>query len=637
MSYNLHRSKYGNQDRKGYREYDGGYGSGGYSEGYGGGGYSGGYRERNGGGGDFKRAPPIGPSKSRPFLLASPITPTSPSVKKNLTGSNPATGVNPGDEKFPQLSHHIEIISKSSKHRLVDLKKNYRVIYDPELDKSLPKGEAKKKQKKFRFGGEEADNIVVADPRLSVSSGGVSAYFNKPNKRSKKFPFKQLPQARFVYDKDSIGPEPATELVVWDLPSTVSEVYLGNFFKSYGGPISEIKFFNDPVNAVPLGIATFKFQGNIEKSLRLAKKLISVVKQGRIKIDGVDLKISLNEDKGVFLKSKLSQATKKLDDARRKLIEDEKKAEAKKRRDEQTKKKELQRELQKEGTPTGPAASRTPIHSSQLLLSLHMQQLLLLHGQQQQHDLPGVKKYSANTTILSSIQKNRVIPGVFMPVELNKYIKDRPHILIHNKYASSQKIFSQDIKKLFNKYDWTRVLSDKTGFYIVFNTLEECERCFNKEDGRRFYEFRLFMELAIPEGWKGEGDNQEENKGGERTISKNDVEEASNILIKEFQSFLTKDIRERVIAPAVFEFLNPERYPQYMEKLKEEEKVRKEVDAKKREATLAAAAATTAMLLKEKQQPTKLKTSTSLPSFRKKPEEKLSATTKKLLSKKSLT
>ncbi|CAK7897388.1 histone-lysine N-methyltransferase, H3 lysine-4 specific [[Candida] anglica] len=555
---------------------------------------------------------------------------TTPVVTKKRDGTNPRTGENPNDLKLGKLIIHRDIQAQIGwEHRPVDPRKNYKVIYDPELDKSLSKSERKSKQKKFRFNGEGANDSVVEDPRKNLP-GGLATYFTKPNKRSKKFPFKQLPQARFVYDKDSLGPPPATEIIIWDLPSTTSEIYITNFFKSYGGPIRDLKFYNDPVNAVPLGIATFKFQGPIEKSSRLAKKLVQTVKQARMQIDGVELRIALDEDDGKILKEKLSRATKKMEGIRREA-EAVKAAELAKARVAARMEAERLAKIEQEKRKREQAEAQA---REQARIQQQKQQ-----QQQQQKEINSSKrsslgsKYLPNTTITSIRHNNEVIPGVFLPRDLNKYIKDRPFILIHDKYAPTRKIMSQDIKKTLNKYDWTRVLSDKTGFYVVFNSIDECERCFQNEDGRRFYEYRLFMEMAIPEGYVVYGENETTSHGNNIVAENDPIEEASNMLIKEFQMFLTKDIRERIIAPAVFDLLSHDKYPHLMEELKAEEAASKARDADKRAEEAAKRAEELAKRAAQMPKPVKIERKQPiLPSFRKK--EGISDNKRKSLSKK---
>lgn len=492
---------------------------------------------------------PVGPKSLTIDGSTNGNLPTSETQKHNIpptntiSGTDPTTGVNPNDSNFTQLLLHQDLLKQIEFSGEIDSKRNYKVIYDPELDKSLSKAERKTKQKKIRFNGESLSSHDVTDPRKS-STGSTSAYFLKPNKKSKKFPFKQLPQPKFIYDKDSLGPPPQNEIVVWDLPSTTSEVYLSNFFKSYGDSIKDLKFINDPLNAVPLGIATCKFQGNPDKSMRIAKKFIANVRINHTKIDGAELKIALNDNDNKLLDNKIKVAQDKLRISRIKIEEEEKKRLKKQQAIEDQKRREIEKTAKEKKLQESANSS----HES---------------------------RFKPNTTTLSIRHHNEVIPGVFLPRELRKYIRDRPYIFINDKYVPTRKVSSQDIKKVLNKYDWTRVLPDRSGFFVVFNSIKECERCFINEDGRKFFEYKMFMELALPENFNESSSLTSNNDNTDLSASnrkQNDVvEEASNMLIKEFQNFLAKDIRERVIAPVVLDLLSHDKYPKLVEELKAKE------------------------------------------------------------------
>lgn len=455
---------------------------------------------------------------------------------RKITGTDIATGKNPADEKFDRQMHLRLYLQLRPSVPTVDSLKNYRVVYDPEWDKSLSKAERKAKHRKLRFQYECSPDKPPLDPRLKM---GLHDYFTKPNKLSRKMPFKHLPQPRFLYDKMSLLLPPPTELVVWDLPSSVNEMYLISFFESFGDTIKNVKFINDPVNAAPLGIATFSFQGSLEKALRSAKNLLRSVKLDEPKIDGLELKIALNDNDNKLLDAKINIAQEKLRAIRVKR-ENEEKALQK-----QKKQKELEEEKQhiKEENSSGSDLSS-----------------------------------KLNTTTTSIKHRNKVIKGVFLPRDLVRYVKDRPFIYINDKYVPTKKISSLEVKKKLIKYHWTRVLLDETGFYVVFNTLKECERCFYNEDGIRFFEYTMFMELCVPEKFVGD----ESVKLSKPSDSKGHdvVDETTNILIKELQTYLNKDIRERIIAPMVLELLKHEHYPELFNELKEQEK-QKELEKEK--------------------------------------------------------
>lgn len=503
--------------------------------------------------------------------------------KLRTPGTDRATGANPLDEKHPVQMHHHNFLDSRPAVSKIDLLKNYRVIYDPELDKSLAKAEKKKKHRKLRFQTERGPE-KPADPRLKM---GIQAYFSKPNKHSKKMAFKHLPQPRFNYDKNSLGAPPQSELVMWDLPITVNETYLVNFFESFGDTVKDMKFINDPVNAVPLGIATFSFPGSPEKALRTAKKLLKTIKMESPKIDGAELRIALNDVDSKLLKSKIEISQGKLRAVRMA--------------------REKQEKLLKAQSKTAEKIAPTPKPEIT-----------------KEEETKSKPEEILNTTKLSRKHHNKVIKGVFLPQDLVRYVKDRPFIYINDKYVPTKKISSQEIKKVLMKYDWTRVLLDKTGYFVVFNTLKECERCFDNEDGLRFFEYRLYMELCVPEKFVGD-ENVKASKSGSK--GHDVVDEAANMLIKEFQIYLSKDIRERIIAPTVLDSLRPENYPELMKDLmekKQESERKREIEMKERlqkqeqkDATAIQSGAYT-FLVEKKNESKENKNVLMLPSFTKK-------------------
>lgn len=484
---------------------------------------------------DYKRKPES--SRGQIFQEHSPSL-NPPSVHEPAEngrapiGTDPSTGVNPEDEKFEIQMHHSSYLLLRPQLSDIDTLKNYRVTYDPELDKTLLKAEKKGKHRKLHFQSECTSKAT--DPRVKM---GLHQYLSKPHKSSKKLPFKQLPKARFTFDKDSIGPPPRTELVVWDIPAAVSETYLTSFFESFGNQIKSIKFIQDPVNAVPLGVATFSFHGSLEKASTQAKSFLKTVMAERPKIAGEELKVALNDSDDVLLNSKVRAAEQRLllvQILREK--EERRRAEAKKKAEAEEKKKA---ELAEKDQPV---------------------------------DL-------SNTTTLSWKKKSKVVKGVAIPQSLTKYIKDRPFIFIDDHYIPTKRISTQDVKKVLEKYEWTRVLLDESGFYVVFNTLKECQRCFKSEDGHRFFEYRMFMDMCVPDNYKENVTSSSLHSSGN-----NSVDEAATLLMKDFQTFLSKDIRERIIAPIILDLLSPDHYPELVGELKrkeEEEQKKKKLEDEK--------------------------------------------------------
>ncbi|KAL6453724.1 SET1 Histone-lysine N-methyltransferase [Candida maltosa Xu316] len=483
----------------------------------------------------------FGTTDSKPTSgLNTPISITNVSVstpKRNdiiVTGTDKTTGINEKDSEFTKLAHHSDFTSLLPSSRPADPRKNFKVLHDSKTNNP-------QSSKKVRYNGEGISQTEVIDPR----SVHMNQYLHKPNKKSKKFPYTQLLQPKIVYDKDSLGLPPLSTIVLWDLPISTNESYLRNFLARYGNSVEEIQFVTDPSTAVPLGVVSFKFQGTPENSSIAAKKFIKTVRSDEPRIDGVALKAALNDHDNQLLNRKIEASQQKLLQQRLKREEDEKKRQ---KAIEEQEKLELLKKKAAEEEEAKKREEQQGTKNDDTMKSTRIKNVT----------------YKPDQTVLSIKHKHKIVPGVILPKDLEKYIKNRCYLLIHDKYVPTKKVSSQDIKRLLKKYDWTRVLSDKTGFYIVFNSLNECERCFFNEDNTKFFEYRIVMELAIPPGFTG--DNKEELK------STSDVlDEATNILVKEFQTFLAKDIRERIIAPTILDLLGHEHYPELVQELKAQE------------------------------------------------------------------
>lgn len=470
-------------------------------------------------------------------------TASSTTEPRPLSGTDPNSGINLKNAQHDVQMHSSQYLLQLQSSTAVDLLKNYRVVYDPELDSTLSKAERKGKSKKLHFQSECSLLSLPSDPRAKM---GLSHYFNKPDMTSKKVPFKLLPQTRFVYDKDSLGDPPQCELVLWDLPSSVAEPYLVNFLESFGQSVRDVKFYNDPLNAVPLGVVTFSFQGSLEVALLSARNFVKKVAAESPKVDGSELRVGLNDKDSQFLNNKIRVAQAALHQERK--------------RREQVERERIEAQKLKERLEPPP----TPEVSSTV---------------QKQEKSPQPSLPKPNTTTRSRL-KNRVVDkGCFLPQDLVKYVKDRPYIHIREEYVPMNRISSLEVKKLLIKYDWTRVLVDRTGFYVVFNSLKECDRCFKNEDGVQFFNLKLYMDLCVPEKF-----NESSGQAQKMTNTKSNriVDEAVTLLIEDFQLFLGKDIRERIIAPTILELLIPDKYPELMSEVKKKENEKE----KQREAEL---------------------------------------------------
>jgi len=142
-------------------------------------------------------------------------------------------------------------------------------------------------------------------------------------------------------------------------------------------------------------------------------------------------------------------------------------------------------------------------------------------------------------------------------------IKQEPYIFIPGSAVTPEEKFILHLKRMLKNYEWKKVFLDQTGFYIVFREGKEADRCYRQKKGEAFFSFRLAMQL-FPRG----NPSLSSTGGGEdcrvpeakkyRTVDV--VAEVTDGLMREMKIALMKDIKRRIVAPALYDFLDPTRF-----------------------------------------------------------------------------
>lgn len=418
------------------------------------------------------------------------------------------------DVKYSNQSHYL---LSSGEFKITD--KNISQLhkpacaasYDPELKKDPSKG-----------------NMVIyrkSDPshRPKDPRGDQTAKTNLNSpKKLKRIPFKSLPVPKFSYDKNSVGGPPPNEIVISGLAKGFSEAYLRNEIKAHG-EILEFENIMDPSTGMPLGIIRVRFGGSIGGAYRSARHAVAALNGS--KIESKAIRVGLNKE------------GKLLNEVKEKAI---------KENVSKVKKAELQD--RKIAPPSAPKAILNAISKREGAAIAKAPKVV-----------PKVATLPAEPS--GAKQEKPSSKKLVVPPELDRYVKGRPLIFIASKYVKGQ-VEKNDIKKALETYDWTRVLFDSTGVFIVFNSVKEAQRCYQFENGKRVLSVNLYMEIHLPEGYKIEEDDKN------YATSQRDVfEEATSLLAKELESAVQKDIRTKIIAPAVLEFLNIDNFPDLKAKL----------------------------------------------------------------------
>jgi histone-lysine N-methyltransferase SETD1 len=380
-------------------------------------------------------------------------------------------------------------------------KQPIHAIYDPDIKKDKSKG------KTVIYKSYPKDSLPkTRDPRPHYMK------LQPQPKRHKKMPYKSLPIPRLVYDKNSVGPQPPSEIIVSGLGNIWNATYLRNQILTFG-EILEYDNVLDPSTGIPLGIIRVKFGGSVDRSHRSAKKCIQELNNSHFE--------------GKTIHAIIKKDDKTLEDVRTKEIN-----------------KRIGRQKAVEIKPALPPAA-PKAHINAIARREAMMERKLGIAQE-----PPVSQKKAVPERKSEPFK--------IPKEIVKYLKSRPFLFIDSK-TTQNKITKEDIKKHLRSYDWTRVLEEPAGIFIVFNTQNESKRCFHAENGRWVRAVKLEITLQLPENCIAEE---------VLTVEYADpLDEATALLTTEFENALQKDIRTKVIAPAVLEFLSIDNFPDLKEKI----------------------------------------------------------------------
>lgn len=211
------------------------------------------------------------------------------------------------------------------------------------------------------------------------------------------------------------------------------------------------------------------------------------------------------------------------------------------------------------------------------------------------------------------------------------YLPNAPTIYLKYEHKFPPSILPSDLKPAFKSYDYDYMTHDSRGIYVIFDSSREARACFERLDGLRtpdgYYRMHMTLHgqglqrrldrreddlsrrdsewrfdkrdrLAPPRreseqelrAARREGDLDRPRRDREsdrfeparfsvdesrrepqpREEPKNIKSEATAHIIGELQSLLLKDIRERVMAPAIYEFLHPDRFKSADNEIKNE-------------------------------------------------------------------
>ncbi|KAI9724428.1 MAG: hypothetical protein M1812_000496 [Candelaria pacifica] len=419
--------------------------------------------------------------------------------------------------------------------------KGKKVIYDPELDKKLSSKERRKREVVYKNFGEEEEDVPSKDPRLALSSytKGIA------NKQKHKLRFAPYALKPYAYDPTtSVGPGPATSIVVTGFDPFIPVAQISALFASYGD-IAEISNKTDPDTGSFLGVCLIKYRdsrlprgGQPKLAVQAAKKAYYECKKGQ-RIGVHPVRAVLDQD-GSVCKSLMSKVIQARRAELKPIVEPKKPTVVKNAEPPPTAPK----------GPSGKSSFRPP-------------------------EAP--RALAARPAATTLIEKTPIL----------EQIKRDPYVFIANRYVPVLGTTIFHLGRKLSRYEWKDVRADHTGYYVIFENSRKGEqdamRC------RAANHTPLFDNVMVMECQPYGNPNYERSPSPERVQAEqrvrkererleketmldleeekrqraedlDPVREAVELVRLELKDKILKDIRSRIAAPALFEYLDPDRH-----------------------------------------------------------------------------
>ncbi|KAF2454811.1 complex proteins associated with Set1p component N-domain-containing protein [Lineolata rhizophorae] len=440
--------------------------------------------------------------------------------------------------------------------------KGYKTYFDPELITDPKRAKEKKMLKaKSRPFGQETDPSPPPDPRLAIA-GYSTGTFNGVKAKLRPSPILLRP---YPFDpKISCGGGPATQVVVTGFDPVTPESKLRTLFASYG-EIAEINNKTDPNTGSFLGICLVRYKDPIpgrKNGIPAAQAARRAEKEGSSERINMN-KIRVQRDRsGHRCKRFVEEAVKRNTAQRDKLAREE-------------------RSLKPPPTPMsaipsaniknlGPPPDAPKGPSGKGIRPPEALRAPLLRP---------------SSAAASLVEREPIING----------IKRKPYIFIAKYYVPVLGATIPHLKKRLKLYAWREVRCDETGYYIIFEDSrrgeEEAVRCFHDCHMTALFTYVMNMECqqygdpnyerspspervaeekrkqAERERLAREEEEDEEFEKQERARNLDPIKAAIEIFAAELKEKVLSDVKSKIAARALYDYLDPDRHAAKRRKL----------------------------------------------------------------------
>ncbi|THC90926.1 hypothetical protein EYZ11_009614 [Aspergillus tanneri] len=486
--------------------------------------------------------------------LSSPHKPSSPQIKiPNGTAEEDTTCLKLEEQKSEIASLRTPPTPQSLTRRIGGIR-GYKLIYDPDFEKR-PSKEKRKKPRYLDIGFDEQTHCP-SDPRLGISNYTRGAGCKQKTK------FRPAPYTlkHWSYDAStSIGPGPPVQIVVTGFDPLTPIAPISALFSSFG-EISEINNRTDPITGRFLGVCSIKYKDS--ESFR-----------------GGGPVLGANAAKRAYYECKKEQRI----GTRR-----------------------IRVELDRDGMVSDKIVSRA-VDSQRIgykgSLPIAEDTKVEPHGKNEPPPM-APKGPSGKLSIrpMATIPEGPrvsflkpVVPSLVEDIPILNQIKRDPYIFIAHCYVPVLSTTVPHLKKRLKLFNWKDIRCDRTGYYIIFENSrrgeEETERCYKMCHMKPLFTYIMNMESQpygnpgyerspSPERFQAEQreraekerlrkeaslDDEEEKK--QRALDLDPCKEVLAIIIRDLKDKLLEDVKSRIAAPALYDYLDPDRHAPTRKKL----------------------------------------------------------------------
>jgi [histone H3]-lysine4 N-trimethyltransferase SETD1 len=439
--------------------------------------------------------------------------------------------------------------------------KGSKVVYDPDLDKKVNAKDRKKMKAQFAdFGTRAEDEIPPPDPRLAIPNymrGGAG-------KQKSKFRPSPYSLRAWPYDAaTSIGMAPPTTIVATGFDPMAPVSQISALFSSFG-EIAEINNRKDPTTGRFLGICTVRYKDC--KSFRGGAPLLAVNAAKRAYTEGKNgqriglstIRIVIDRE-GVLVKRLVDKAiaTQRKETA----VPEPPKPPA---------------VAKIEGPP--PTAPKGP------------------SGRPSIRPPPPPSLVPHHTLYTAAPKPERAakpaVPSLVETTPILPQLKREPYVFIAHCYVPVLSTTIPHLKKRLKMYDWTDVRCDETGYFITFENSKrgeiEAKRVYDGCHMNALFTYVMNMELqqygnpnherspspdktqpqpvqvVVPKvdnkRLRRERDLDLEEEKRQRARDMDPSRAVLQLVIQEVRDKLMEDVRSRIAAPALYDYLDPDKH-----------------------------------------------------------------------------